>query len=116
MIPVRRRPRALTHVLVLIALVIACALPAAARAQLPAFGNPVIAGDHPDPTIMRDGGAFYASATSASWAPIFPIFRSPDLVNWTQVGAVLPGAPRWATGSFWAPELVRWGRRVFAFY
>jgi beta-xylosidase len=116
MIPVRRRPRALTHVLVLIALLTACALPAAARAQLPAFGNPVIAGDHPDPTIMRDGGAFYASATSASWAPIFPIFRSPDLVNWTQVGAVLPSAPPWATGSFWAPELVRWGRRVFAFY
>jgi beta-xylosidase len=118
MIPVRRRPRALTHALALTALLIACVLPATARAQLPvpAFGNPVIAGDHPDPTIMRDGGAFYASATSASWAPIFPIFRSADLVNWHQVGAILPSAPRWATGSFWAPELVRWGRRVFAFY
>jgi hypothetical protein len=114
--PVRPRPRALTHALVLAALLIACVLPGTARAQLPVFGNPVIAGDHPDPTIMRDGGAFYASATSASWAPIFPIFRSPDLVNWHQVGAVLPSAPGWATGSFWAPELVRWGRRVFAFY
>jgi xylan 1,4-beta-xylosidase len=116
MSPVRPRPRALTQALVLVALLTACVLPGAARAQLPVFGNPVIAGDHPDPTIMRDGGAFYASATSASWAPIFPIFRSPDLVNWRQVGAVLPRAPAWATGSFWAPELVRWGRRVFAFY
>jgi xylan 1,4-beta-xylosidase len=116
MFPVRPRPRALRHALALAALLTVCVLPGVARAQSAAFGNPVIPGDHPDPTIMREGGAFYASATSASWAPIFPIFRSPDLVNWTQVSAVLPSAPAWAKGSFWAPELVRWGRRVFAFY
>jgi len=93
------------------------ALSSSARAATaPTFTNPVIPGDHPDPTVMRDGGLFYASATSDSWAPIFPIFRSSDLVNWTQVGAVLPRAPAWATGSFWAPELVRWNGRVFAFY
>src|SRR5205809_1563599 len=94
---------------------LALALPASSSAA-PSFVNPVIPGDHPDPTIMRDHGVFYASATSASWAPIFPIFRSTDLVNWTRVGAVLPRAPRWAAGNFWAPELVRWGGRVFAFY
>ena len=116
MSPVRLRPRAVAHALVLVVLVAAWALPGAAPARAAAFANPVIPGDHPDPTIMRDGGAFYASATSSSWAPIFPIFRSADLVNWEQVGAVLARAPRWATGKFWAPELVRWGRRVFAFY
>jgi hypothetical protein len=78
--------------------------------------NPVLAGDHPDPTIVRAGGAFYASATGASWAPIFPVFRSTDLVTWRQVGAVLPTAPRWAAGNFWAPELVRWSGRMLAFY
>jgi beta-xylosidase len=78
--------------------------------------NPVLPGDHPDPTIVRVGQVFYASATSASWAPSFPIFRSRDLVRWRQVGAVLPTAPRWAAGNFWAPELMRWNGRMLAFY
>jgi hypothetical protein len=80
------------------------------------FTNPVLPGDHPDPTVLRVGGAFYASATSASWAPLFPIFRSTDLVRWRQVGAVFAHAPRWAAGNFWAPELVRWSGRMLAFY
>jgi beta-xylosidase len=98
-------------VLVIVALVLG-ATPASAAT----LTNPVIPGDHPDPTIVRVGNAFYASATSASWAPIFPVFRSTDLVTWQQVGAVLPAAPRWASGNFWAPELVRWSGRMLAFY
>jgi xylan 1,4-beta-xylosidase len=94
-----------------VALAAATDAPAAA-----AFANPVLPGDHPDPTVVRVGTAFYASATSASWAPIFPVFRSTDLVRWRQVGAVLPRAPKWATGNFWAPELVRWSGRMLLFY
>ena len=97
-----------------IALLALIAAPGAAHAAT--FANPVLPGDHPDPTVVRADGAFYASATSASWAPIFPIFRSTDLVRWRQVGAVLPSAPRWAAGNFWAPELVRWSGRMLAFY
>ena len=85
-------------------------------ARAAAFDNPVLPGDHPDPTVVRAGGAYYASATSASWAPIFPVFRSTDLVRWRQVGAVLRAAPHWAAGNFWAPELVRWSGRMLAFY
>ena len=97
-----------------IAVLALTAAPVAAHAAT--FANPVLPGDHPDPTVVRADGAFYASATSASWAPIFPIFRSTDLVRWRQVGAVLPSAPRWAAGNFWAPELVRWSGRMLAFY
>ena len=97
-----------------IAVLALTAAPVAAHAGT--FANPVLPGDHPDPTVVRADGAFYASATSASWAPIFPIFRSTDLVRWRQVGAVLPSAPRWAAGNFWAPELVRWSGRMLAFY
>ena len=97
-----------------IAVLALTAAPGAAHAA--SFANPVLPGDHPDPTVVRANGAFYASATSASWAPIFPIFRSTDLVRWRQVGAVLPRAPRWAAGNFWAPELVRWSGRMLAFY
>jgi xylan 1,4-beta-xylosidase len=98
---------------VVAALALAALAPGARAATLT---NPVLPGDHPDPTVVRVGDAFYASATSASWAPIFPIFRSRDLVRWRQVGAVLPAAPRWAAGNFWAPELVRWHGRMLAFY
>jgi xylan 1,4-beta-xylosidase len=94
--------------------VVAAAVPGSARGAT--LTNPVLPGDHPDPTVVRANGAFYASATSASWAPIFPIFRSTDLARWRQVGAVLPSAPRWAAGNFWAPELVRWSGRMLAFY
>lgn len=101
--------------LALTALALLLALPGAARAQS-TFANPVLPGDYPDPTVVRSGGAFYASATSASWAPVFPLFRSADLVHWTRVGSILPRAPAWSNGNFWAPELVRWSGRLYAFY
>src|SRR3546814_6209993 len=44
--------------------------------------NPVLAGDRPDPTVVKIGDTYYASATSNEWSPLFPIFRSDDLVNW----------------------------------
>lgn len=108
MTTLRRRGALVIAVLALIT------APGAAHAAT--FANPVLPGDHPDPTVVRANGAYYASATSASWAPIFPIFRSTDLVRWRQVGAVLQSAPRWAAGNFWAPELVRWSGRMLAFY
>ena len=96
---------------VIAALVGYLVLTAGARAAT-TFANPVLPGDYPDPTVVRTRGAFYASSTSASWAPIFPIFRSADLVRWRQVGAVFPRRPQWAGGNFWAPELVRWEQEV----
>src|SRR6478609_4769046 len=100
----------------LVIAVIALAIATTAGARAATFANPVLPGDHPDPTVVRAAGAFYASATSASWAPIFPVFRSTDLVTWRQVGAVLPKAPAWSAGSYWAPELVRWSGRMLLFY
>jgi xylan 1,4-beta-xylosidase len=89
---------------------------AALAVAAPTFDNPVIDGDHPDPTIVRAGGAFYASATTSAWAPVFPLFRSPDLVNWQQVGAVLPTPPAWTNGKFWAPELAHEPGRFLAYW
>ncbi len=75
-------------------------------AQEHTFDNPVLAGDRPDPTVVKIGRYYYASATSNEWAPLFPIFKSTDLVNWELVNYVFPdGAPSWAKNNFWAPEL-----------
>ena len=76
----------------------------------------MIAGDHPDPSILRAGSGWYTAATSGSWLPAFPVLRSGDTRSWRQVGAVLERRPRWAAGDFWAPELVRRHGRVLAYY
>ena len=68
--------------------------------------NPIVPGDHPDPSIVQVDGVFWASSTSGEWSPQFPLFRSTDLVHWTPSGSVFPVQPAWAEGSFWAPELV----------
>lgn len=81
-----------------------------------ALARPVIAGDHPDPSVLRAGSGWYAVATSGSWLPAFPVLRSGDTRRWRQVGAVLERRPRWAAGDFWAPELVRRGRGALVYY
>ncbi len=78
--------------------------------------RPVFPGDHPDPTILRVGQHFWASATSGEWGPQFPLFHSTDLMHWTPQGAIFPVQPAWAEGSFWAPELVEDGGRFFVYY
>jgi xylan 1,4-beta-xylosidase len=93
----------------------ACA-PAAVAGDSPGASMPVVPGDHPDPSLLRTAGGWYATSTSGDWLPAFPILHSTDLRSWSQVGAVLPRRPRWATGNFWAPELVRRGGRVLVYY
>lgn len=87
-------------------------------AQPQTWANPVVPGDHPDPTIIRLGSTFWASATSGEWSPQFPLFRSNDLTRWQPAGAVFPHQPAWAEGSFWAPELVHdeVSGRLFCWY
>jgi alpha-N-arabinofuranosidase len=54
-----------------------------------AFRNPILAGFYPDPSICRVGDDFYLINSSFSWWPGIPVFRSRDLVNWTQIGHVI---------------------------
>lgn len=81
--------------------------------------NPVLAGDRPDPTVVKIGKFYYASATSNEWAPLFPIFKSSDLENWELINYVFPeGAPTWAKNNFWAPELAYDEKqdKIYAYY
>lgn len=81
--------------------------------------NPVLPGDRPDPTVVKIGEFYYASATSNEWAPLFPIFKSDDLENWELINYVFPeGAPSWAKNNFWAPELAYDEKqgKIYAYY
>ena len=78
--------------------------------------NPILPGDHPDPTIVRIGNTYWTASTSGDWAPEFPLYRSTDLHHWTAAGTVFPQTPEWASGSFWAPEMVSDQGRVLVYY
>ena len=82
----------------------------------PTYNNPVIAGDHPDPSIIRTGKDYWATCTSSAWGPLFPLLHSTDLVNWEQTGAVLTRRPDWATGDFWAPEISEFRGKFFVYF
>jgi xylan 1,4-beta-xylosidase len=80
------------------------------------YQNPVLAGDHPDPSIIRVGKDYWASCTTSAWGPMFPLLHSTDLVNWEETGSVLPHRPDWAVGDFWAPEISEYQGKFFVYY
>jgi alpha-N-arabinofuranosidase len=53
------------------------------------FRNPILAGFYPDPSVVRVDDEYYMVTSTFAWYPGVPIFRSTDLVNWTQIGHVL---------------------------
>jgi xylan 1,4-beta-xylosidase len=102
---------------VVVALAVVSFAAAGAAAQSGAtYTNPVIAGDHPDPSVIRVGRDYWATSTSGEWAPLFPLFRSRDLVNWRRTGAVFEERPSWTVRNFWAPEIVTDRGRYFVYY
>jgi len=80
------------------------------------YTNPVLPGDHADPSVIRTGNDYWATATSSEWAPEFPILHSRDLVNWTTVGAVFQRRPSWSVGNYWAPEISMFRGRYYVYY
>lgn len=94
-----------------------CCLSASVTAQQRGtYANPVVAGDFPDPSVIRVGQDYWAAATSSEWAPEFPILHSRDLINWEIVGAVFERRPEWSVGSYWAPEISQYRGRFFIYY
>ena len=80
------------------------------------YENPVLPGDYPDPSVIRVGNEYWATATTSQWAPIFPLLHSTDLVHWRLVGNVFHTPPSWSAGSYWAPEIAEDRGRFFVYY
>jgi len=89
------------------------AIPCALAAN---YKNPVLPGDYPDPSVIRVGDEYWATATTSEWAPLFPLLRSRDLVNWEHVGNIFERRPDWAIGNFWAPELFEHQGKFYVYY
>lgn len=80
------------------------------------YGQPVLSGDYPDPSVVKINGQYWATATSSNWAPAFPLLSSPDLINWQHKGYIFDVLPTWADYYFWAPEISFDKGKVFVYY
>lgn len=53
------------------------------------FLNPILAGDYPDPSVLKDGDDYYMTHSSFDAAPGLLIWHSRDLVNWRPLAPAL---------------------------
>jgi xylan 1,4-beta-xylosidase len=74
--------------------------------------NPVMAGDHPDPSVLKDGSDYYLTFSSFDAYPGLVIWHSRDLVNWEPIGPALFRN----VGSVWAPDLVKHMGRYYIYF
>jgi xylan 1,4-beta-xylosidase len=112
---IMRCGRAVLCAAILLLVSVACASVAIAQPRS-TYTNPVVAGDFPDPSVIRVGSDYWAAATSSEWAPEFPILHSRDLINWEIVGSVFERRPEWSVGSYWAPEISEYRGRYYIYY
>ena len=73
--------------------------------------NPIVAGDRPDPTVLRDGDDYYMTFSSFRDVPGIVVWHSTDLVNWAPLGPAL----RQPLGDVWAMDLCRHGDRYYIY-
>ncbi len=77
------------------------------------YQNPVLPGFYPDPSVCRVDNEYYLVASSFVYCPGVPIFRSRNLVDWTQIGHVLDRPSQldltatrgWASLGVYAPTI-----------
>jgi xylan 1,4-beta-xylosidase len=75
------------------------------------FLNPIVSGDHPDPTVLKDGDDYYMTFSSFFSYPGAVIWHSRDLVNWAPIAAALTKP----LGSVWAMDLVKHSGRYYIY-
>lgn len=97
-------------------IIILIGLPLLGVAQSDMVQTQVIPGELPDPSIIEVDGVYYATGTTGDWAPFYPIYKSTDLYQWEQIGAVFNTNPNWTMGSFWAPELYYQNGTFYCYY
>ncbi|MET0903647.1 MAG: glycoside hydrolase family 43 protein [Acidimicrobiales bacterium] len=77
------------------------------------FTNPVIPGYHPDPSVCRVGDEYFLVTSTFTYFPGVPVFRSRNLVDWTQIGNVLDrpsqldlsATVQWSSLGIYAPTI-----------
>lgn len=82
--------------------------------QVNTYVNPVLPGDHPDPTMIKVGNDFYHCGSSFHFTPYLPIYHSTDMVHWEVISRVVPPAKgTWVTDR---PSAGIWQGAITYFY
>jgi len=82
--------------------------------QVNTYVNPVLPGDHPDPTLLKVGDNFYHCGSSFHFTPYMPVYHSTDLVHWEVIGRVLPPSKAgWVSDR---PSAGTWQGAITYFY
>ena len=97
----------MTRLMILLSFLIMCTFAFAQTISFKTYMNPVIPGDHPDPTLTKIGNYFYT--TGSSFNPTPKIYRSTDLVHWEVIAQ--PVSASW-TGYGDSPGSGIWGGHV----
>lgn len=75
------------------------------------YCNPVIAGFHPDPSVIRVGEDYYMVNSTFQYFPAIVISHSKDLVNWEIIGHAVTNSEDLDLSEFndsyaiWAPDI-----------
>lgn len=72
----------------------------------------LMAGDYPDPSILKDGDDYYMTHTPNYYLPGFLIWHSRDLLNWEPI---CKAGETWS-GSAWAPDLQKVGDTYYIYF
>jgi len=82
--------------------------------QVNTYVNPVLPGDHPDPTLLKVGDDFYHCGSSFHFTPYMPVYHSKDLLHWEVIGRVLPPSKAgWVSDR---PSAGTWQGAITYFY
>lgn len=76
------------------------------------YSHPILRGDYPDPSVLKDGSDYWMTHSSFNYAPGLLIWHSRNLVDWEPVAHALPRYD----GDVWAPEIIRHDGRYFIYY
>lgn len=85
----------------------------AAYSEVTTYMNPVLPGDHPDPTMLRVGDDFYHCGSSFHFTPYLPIYHSRDMVHWEVISRVVPPTASFVTDR---PSAGIWQGAITYFY
>ena len=76
------------------------------------YRNPILAGDYPDPSVLKDGDDYYMVHSSFDYLPGLLIWHSRDLINWQPLTCALYKN----VGSVWAPDLAKYKGKYYIYF
>jgi beta-xylosidase len=88
------------------------------KSKTMSFRNPILPGFNPDPSIIYVRPFYYLATSTFQFFPGVPIYRSPDLINWTLTSHALNRRSQLdmrtveGGGGIFAPTL-RWNKGRF---